>query len=76
LKLPITFYITFKDGGMTDKLSLLHLNCRIDGSCVFDLQSGGQFLTHNFVVKAQITSLQQKWENNESKGNTFHLYFQ
>ena len=47
-----------------------------NGSCVFDLQSGGQFLIHNFVVKAQITSLQQKSENNEGKGNTFHLYFQ
>ena len=47
-----------------------------DGSCEFDLQSGGQLLAHNFVLTAHITSLQQKWENNERNGNTFHLYFQ
>ena len=29
LKLPITFYITFKDGGMTDKHSFLHLMFRM-----------------------------------------------
>jgi hypothetical protein len=28
-----------------------------DGSCVFDLQRGGHFLTHNFVVKAQNSHL-------------------